>query len=1145
MKLKLTSYLTLFVCLSAFAQTKKSALSDGDIYKIAVKETGMTRLDYAFLKNELKISNLDQIDPRTIKVLGNGGGILPESNAISRADDVWENAIFVEGEADGKFDAGDYILFYAVGADRWQFNRSDLTYSRPKNIYSDAAYYFVKIGSGNGKRVSTPPSVSTPVFTSTTFNNYGRFEEDKVNLLAGNPLNNTPGGGKDWFGDAFNQNLERTYSDKFGFTNVALDTVTVRSRMAASSPNFSKFSVTVGTETASNTISSVVFSGPDDTYATDAYINHRFVAKTADPLAVKVKYEDGNRAWLDFVEINCRQKLSFTSPQMSFRDTRTLGKSISRFQLENANTNVQIWEVSDVQNVQSQSLTLSGATASFNANTEGGIPREFVAFDKSQNGNFQKPVAVGKINNQNLHAFDNIDVLIVYHKEFEAAAKKLANHRRQVSGYQVEIAEIAQVYNEFSSGALDPAAIRDMARMLWKRNPTKFKYLLLLGDGSFDYKRIYPLGTLTPSDFIPSYQNFDSFDALNAFPSDDFFALLGDTEGVNLAGDLDIGVGRIPCKTAREANDVVEKLIRYDSPKAFGDWRNRVVFSADNGDYSLHQDQADGIANSVFNRYRNLNLEKLYVDAFKLDVSAGGTRVPQLNEAMNQAQFNGFLAYCYLGHGGSKGLAQERILMNEDLQSWRNTNRLPLLITATCSFTGFDQYKEVSAGESALLNPLGGAIALFSTTRAVFANSNEDLTKAVFNQIFEKKSGLPQTVGGILQRAKNASNTGGNGNKFALFGDPSMRLALPRYDVATTKINGKTASAANKDTVRALQKVTVEGTILGDNGAILTDFNGTIFPTVYDKVLTLKTLGQTIGNDISYARDYTLQRNIIFKGAASVKNGIWKFSFIVPKDIDYTFGAGKISYYATDSLTVDASGSYEGFSVGGTDPSVVTDNKPPKVEVFIENWDWKTGNTITNRNPIALVRISDDNGINIAGTSIGHDLTGTLNEARNPLILNNFYEAAKDDPSTGYVRYPLSNLAVGTYQLRVKAWDVSNNAGEGTTEFIVAENASNALQNVLAYPNPASSLVNFKFEHNLSGSNYTAKVEVFSLTGQLIGSINQAVSPINNIVEGLQWTAPPTLASGFYTFRITLSAKDVKNKTQSVLSKFEKLVLIK
>lgn len=1124
--------------------TRESALKDGDIYKIAIKETGVFKLDYNFLKNQLKITNIDQIDPRTIKVFGNGGGMLPEANSADRPDDLIENHIVIAGEADGKFDAGDYILFYGVGPDKWYFDAKTQEFNRPKNVYANETHYFIKISAGNGQRLTNQNSIANTVYTSLGFNDYARFEEDKINLFASQPCNCTQGTGKLWFGDAFVSSVqERTYNDKFKFSNIiASDSVRIKAQLAAISNEFSVFTVSSSGQNFSGNIYS---SGSDPVEGDIAYLGStsgRFIP-TGDNLDIKVNYPAvrSNQGWLDFIQVNVRRRLVLSEAQMSIRDVKSLSYTSTNFNVSNINNNTLVWDITNPQKPKNQELTLSGNQLNFGTTTLNTL-KEFAIFDK--NASLLTPTAIGKISNQNLHSIDNIDLLIVYHKDFEAATKKLAEHRRTQSGLNVAIAEVSEIYNEFSSGALDPSAIRDFARLLFMRN-SRFKYMLLMGDGSFDYKRIYALGSLQPSDFIPPYETDYAFNAIDSYPSDDYYALLSDNEGSeHLEGDLDIAVGRIVCKTATEADAVVAKIINYEKPNSLGDWRNRATFLADDEDGNAHMNDADRIADLAIKESKNLNIDKYYVDAFPQVVSAGGTRVPALNDAVYQSQFKGVLTMCYLGHGGPKRLAQEAVITREELDSWRNFNKLPLFITATCSFCGYDNPKEEAAGERALLNPNGGAVALLSTVRAVYANSNAELTTAVVDTLYKKVNNTPQTVGEIITSAKNASKTGKNGNKFTLIGDPSMRLALPRYTVFTSKINGKTATNSSLDTVKALQKITIEGTILDDNGQILKNFNGTIYPTVYDKASTLRTLGQ---DPSSYVRDFTVQRNIIFKGAATVKNGEWKFSFTVPKDIDYTFGTGKISYYATDNVT-DAAGHFEQIIIGGTDPSVSTDKQAPLVQVYMNDDNFAFGG-MTDPNPTLYVKLSDNNGINIAGTSIGHDLAGTLNDSKNTIQLNNFYEAVKDDPTKGTVRYPLSKLEIGRHKIKVKAWDIANNAGEGYTEFIVNSDAKAALAHVLNYPNPFSTKTKFQFEHNLVGQDLKVRVNIFTVSGKLVKTIDQLVNAESYRITDIEWDGKDeyggTLARGIYLYKVKLIGRDSKGNKTTAESEFEKLVILK
>lgn len=1120
---------------------RQSALRDGDIYKIAVKNTGIHKLDYNFFKNDLKL-NPDQIDPRTVKILGNGGGMLPEKNNAPRLDDVVENAIEFVGGEDGKFDPQDYILFYGIGADKTYYDATTRELYRPKNIYSDKSFYFVKISAGNGVRIANKTNILATNYTTNTFSELVRLEEDKFNLLYYNRSNSSTGSGKLWVGDIFNEAAKtRTY------TTIAPNVVRteggiLRANYATASELDSRFSLQVAGQSFETFMP---FSRPNSTEDRYGSANSLFsnFNPNSDTLQFVVTYfpQSGGEGWLDWIQANLRRSLTLSNQPLQFRDIRSLSYINTTFQLANASQGWYIWDVTNAQNALNQEFTLiNGNQISFGSATATNL-REFVAFRREFE--FLKPEAQGRIDNQNLHAFDNLDFLVVYHKNFEAAAKRLAIHRKTFSNINVEAVDVTQVYHEFSSGATDLTAIRDMARMLHERS-ARFKYLLLVGDGTFDARNIIPTGQLQASNFISAYETDESLDALNAFPSDDYFGLLSPTEGGNIgfavgnAGDLDIAVGRFPCKTAEEADNIVNKIIRYDTnPVMLGDWRNRSVFMGDDGDGNIHTGDADAIASKVAQNHRLLNIDKLYIDAYAREVSAGGARVPDLNTALYNNQFSGMLTLCYLGHGGAKGLAQERILMREDLESWRNQNNPPLLVTATCSFAPYDNSKEVSAGEAALLNPNGGAIALYATTRAVFASANRVLTELVFDTIFYKSQNRAQTIGEIFMEAKNKSGTGDNGQKFTLLGDPAMRLALPRHQIAVTSINAKAT-----DTLRALQRVTVEGFVKGDNHLILSNFNGKLSATVFDKPFVLRTLGQSSG---SYVRDFVVQRNIIFKGTATVQNGRFRFTFVVPRDINYDFGKGKISLYAHNNDNLDATGSFEDFVIGGTAANI-TDNQPPKVEVFMNDDKFVYGG-LTNESPSIFAKISDDNGINVSGISVGHDLTGNLNETRNNIILNNFYEAATDDHTRGTVRYPLSKLAEGEYAVRIKAWDVANNSGEGMTRFIVAASGQAALSRVLNYPNPFSTKTQFQFDHNLANQNMQVQVQIYTVAGRLVKTIDETVLAAGHRVSNLAWDGRDefgnVLASGVYIYKIKIRALNAT--ATEAESQFEKLVIIK
>ncbi len=1124
--------------------TFTSALNSGTIYKFGVAQSGVYKLDYGFLKNELGISNLDNVDPRTIRVFGNGGGMLPERNSDLRADDLIENAVFVDGESDGKFDQGDYILFYAVGPDPWVYRPGTLDpeLTVRKHLYDTRGWYFIKTGDGNGLRMTEQASVPASVVTEE-FDDFRRLEDDKVNLL--DFSTSGQGSGKKWFGDYFYQTRERSYNVEF--PNVVTGSAArVRAEFAGRSGVSSVVKLTAGTTTFSRTINGVNVSNNEASFAALGVLQGSF-QPTGDQVEVKIQYPEvaqQSEGWLDFIEINARRQLKMSGSIMEFRDLRSLAQAATTFRLSGlkSTTGLTIWDISNAQMPLVQQKTQSNGTAEFGANTS--TLRSFVAF--YSDATFPKPETVsGKLPNQNIHALENLHMAIVYHPDFEAQANQLAEHRKSFSGLEVATVNIFQLYNEFSSGAKDPVAIRDFAKMLYERNPNQFEYLLLLGDGSFDPKN--NTNSTANADYIPVFETPESFSPITAYPSDDFFALLSDNEGGSLTGALDIAAGRITVGTSSEAQIVIDKIMAYDkSPSTLGDWHLRTVFLADDEDNDVHLGQAEDLANMTAATEDWFNVSKIYFDAYQQVATSGGQRYPDAQLAINADVFKGALLLQYIGHGGPRGLAQERVVTNNDIAGWENPGRYPLIITATCSFGGYDDYSLITGGEQALLKNNSGAVALFTTVRAVFIGGNNILTDAVQKFIFKRVNGQYRSIGDILKDAKNSlTSDQDNARRFTLLGDPAMFLALPEYRVATTKINDREVTVGVMDTLKALMKVKIEGVVTDTLGSLLSSFNGKVFVSVFDKAQELQTLGQ---DETSSVRKFKVQRNIVFKGSATVNSGRFAIEFIVPKDINYVYGIGKISYYAENGTPLDAAGADENIVIGGN-ANLIQDDKPPVVMPFLNTDAFVTGG-ITNNSPRVLIRCSDDYGMNVTGTSLGHDLTAVLDgNVLETIVLNDFYVSEQDNFRRGQAIFPLRNLAPGRHTLHVKGWDIANNPGEGYTEFVVAEDGKAALDHVLNYPNPFTTNTYFQFEHNLAGQLLDVQISIFTVSGKLVKTIQHSAATDGFRVADIQWNGlddyGDRLARGVYLYRVKVRGTDLSGATATAESDFEKLVILK
>ena len=1134
-----------------------SVLRQGDWFRIEVNQPGIHKITRAFLADELDI-NLDGVDPRNIAVYGQArSGHLPELINDDAPDDLTELAITIDGESDGRFDGGDFILFYAHGPDDVRYDEDQDRFFYQKNIYSRTNHYFIRIGGAPGRRVSELPSASATV-TTDAYDALYHFEEDKFNVL--HELGgNAHGSGQTWYGDFFKVAREKTYPNLFRVPGiVTTETHFLRAAMGLRTDVASRFRIDVnGQELISSSARRVNIGAHEQQDAIyNAGINTG-IQLTNEVINVTVDYPTPagagtSEAYIDYIELRARRRLQFGNlNQFTFRDPRSRDQNAVRYAFTDFPDGARVWRIDGADTRAAQ----VGGDRSFSA-AAGGRLYEYVAFRPG--GELPAPVRGNRVDNQNLHATADAEMLIVTHPDFLTQAERLAEHRRAHNGLNVVVATTEQVYNEFSSGRDDVSAIRNLAWMVHQRNPD-FRYLLLFGDGSFDHRNLLELGT----NYIPTYQHDGRVTEVNSFPADDFYGIFTEaTRNQPLEPDLSIAVGRLPVKTSDEAVEVVRKLIRYDTdPSTFGDWRTRMAFVGDDEDGGQHTIDVNRVANAVQARKPDLNFDKLYFDLFPQQSLSAGDRYPDISEGLDRAIFRGALAVTYLGHGGPRGWAQERVLTIPQIRNWtRPPNsedpiQPPVFITATCTFSNYDDGAFTSAGEEALLTPNGGVAALLTTTRPVFANRNFQLTSNTVEAMTERENGSWRAIGDVIRIAKNQIsgpttstrldfNTE-NARKFTLLGDPAMVIAFPEHSVRTTHVNDQPISAERSDTARALQQLKISGEVTDLNGNLLSDFNGQVFPTIYDKPITVKTLSQDPGSpEVSV----DVQRNIVFRGRATVTNGKFTFEFVVPRDINYAFGPGKISYYAADrSAFTDAAGFYDGLIIGGTDESATDNDEGPIVEVFMNDEDFVAGSEV-DEDPVLLVNLADDLGINVTGNSIGHDLEATIDEdTRNAIVLNDYYEADVDDFKKGKVRYPLFDLEPGLHTITVRAWDVANNSSIGKTDFIVAADGEDAIRRVLNYPNPFTDRTCFQFDHTLVGQEVEAIVQIYTVAGRLVKTLEKPFSFSDGTVrrdDCIEWDGlddfGDELAKGVYLYQVRLRG----DGANVVNSEMQKLVIL-
>jgi hypothetical protein len=723
----------------------------------------------------------------------------------------------------------------------------------------------------------------------------------------------------------------------------------------------------------------------------------------------------------------------------------------------------------------------------------------------------------------------------VVHPKFLSQANELADFHRSTYNYKVHVVTTQQVYNEFSGGNQDITAIKTFMKMFYDRagfDDSKMPdYLLLFGDASYDYK--YRISGNT--NFVPAYQSVNSTQPTRSYISDDYFGFLDDSESDALTSSLDIGIGRFPVRSIQEANNVVRKIKRYhERPDVLNPWRSWLAFVGDDEDARIHMRDCDDLAKNVQNNNPIYNLNKIYFDAYPQLTTAAGDRYPQVNEAITDAVTRGSLIVTYVGHGGETGWGHERVLTVPEINAWSNDDRYSLFLTATCEFSRFDDPQRTSGGEFTFLNPDGGGIALLTTTRLVYSSPNKELADTFFDHVFNKVNGEYPTLGDLLRLSKDPNNinnaNGVNYRNFALLGDPGIRLAYPDYQVMTTSV---------PDTLKALEKVTITGYVADANGQKLSSFNGLVYPTVFDSPREIETLN----NDNAGAFKFSTQTSPVFRGKASVTNGEFSFTFVVPKDIRFEAGVGRISYYAENG-SLDAMGYDDQFFIGGRADSSAQDNRGPDVNLWMNNEQFVIGG-ITDESPVLLAKVFDENGINTVGNGIGHDIVAVLDEnTANAIVLNDYYESETDAYQRGEIRYPFSELEEGKHTLSLKVWDVYNNSGESNTEFVVANSADFAIKNVLNYPNPFTTNTEFHFDHNAPDQALGIRIQIFTVAGKLVKTIDANYLSDGYHVGPIRWNGlddyGDNIGRGTYVYRVEVTAPSGAKVTE-----YEKLVILK
>jgi hypothetical protein len=1114
-----------------------SVLSTGDWYQFYIEKSGVYKVSKAFLQ-QLGI-NTSGIDPKKIKIYGNGGRMLPLSNATYYPTDLTENAIQIIGENDGVFNDEDYILFYAEGIDTWsQESQTNV------NLYDSKSYYYITVQGNDGKRIQnlTQPSGNITLNLSA-FDDHQFHELDLINI---GKL------GRQWFGEVFDINQDQEFS--FNFPNIDTSTpIKLRINSASVAYTTTSFKVLAnGQDVGTMSFPALVQYSGIIFYESSLPANTTF--PSSESVKIKLSYNNngvpGSKGYLDKIMLTAKRNLQGYGKQFLFQyDLSNSSLGIVNYTISNAAGISQIWDVTDIYNVAKIENT-NQASFSFKANL--GELRKYVAIDALD---YYTPLKTSKtkIANQNLKGtlfknaqgqFQDIDYVIITPAFLSVQADKLANFHRTYSNLNVKVIQLETIYQEFSSGKQDIAAIRNCIKYIYDNASApekKIKYVNLFGDASYDYKNRISNNT----NIVPIYHALNSnTTGESSYASDDFFGLMDASEGNigSFYGGIDIAVGRMINDNTSQADEMVNKVIEYYDVKSYGGWRNNYVMISDDSDKSSDvslQNRQNNLADKITTEKPFLNVNKILLDSYTQEASAGGSRYPKSRTDLFSAFEKGALVFNYLGHGGEDGLASERLWEKSDGQNLINQYKYPLFITITCDFSRFDNPSRPTAGEYTYWNPKGGAISMITTIREIGQFSAENFNDVLAKYLFSYGSNQYTSIAESLRLSKN-SNPNSSTNVVFYLGDPALMLAIPKPKIRLSKVNDIPVSQPIDD-FKSLAKMKISGEITDENNIPLTNYNGELSMAIFDKYITRSTLNN---DGYSPAMPFNVLGETIFRGNASVVNGQFEFSFIVPRDIRVPLGNGKISFYSKKNQSFENQTGYDtSIKVGGINENAVADNISPRVKLYMNDETFVSGGT-TNESPFLVANLEDESGINTA-SGIGHDIIAILDgDVDNPYILNEYYQTNLNDFTKGTLRFPLRNLAVGLHTVTFKAWDVYNNPITAEIQFVVVGNESITLTHVLNYPNPFVNYTEFWFSHNRPYEPLEVQVQVITITGKVVWTRNQIVTTEGFLSKEITWDGKDDfgnkIGKGVYVYKLTVKS----NLTNSKTEKFEKLVIL-
>lgn len=1041
--------------LSGYAAS--SRLASGKWRKVSVSESGM----HFISKAQLKSWGFN--DPAKVIVAGYGAAGIPDLlSASTYIDDLPE--VQCEYTPDG-------IYFYAVGPQIIAKDEAGHVIGS-LNPYTSKGYYYI----GEGSPVREIPMEGRGEIAEDALTTYTALVHHEVDRVS---YGNT---GTRFFGEDFRfttvQDFPFALKDAVDGTDAW-----VYAAVASRSASRTSYSLTANGESVSVALNAT----PGADYGVAGSVGKEFPLK-GEQFTLRVAFSGGTNlsaANLDAISINYLRHLKLNDGIASFTVSSTA------VALGGADESTRVWDVTNPLSIIRMSVKGDGAAIYWINDYTG--QRNYAAWNNG--AKLLSVVDEGIVQNQDIHSLQTPDMVIITVPEFAAMARQIAELHAKCDCMKVEVVMQQDIFNEFSSGATDPGAFRRFLKMLYDRGAdgnVKLRYALFLGRGTFDIRGVTPGGAAMVEPVMPVWQSPESLSETVSFTTDDYFAFLEDNSGARPGADkYCIAVGRIPARNREEAQAYVDKLLGYVTAPPAGEWHNRVIMTADDGDRAIHMTQADELVEAMKGNPlgRNMVYDKVYIDAYPL---VGGV-CEEGRDKLHRLLDSGASWWTYTGHANKYYLTGQGILTLNDINAMSN-RYLPVFFGATCFFMQWDGFEQ-SGAEKMFFRPKGGVIAAITATRPVFISENSLMSRALGREAFATDSdGKPLAIGDILRNAKNrlgaqAGTSNTNKLRYALMGDPAMRVASGSYHAAVTEINGLDVNSAVEDIVLSgRENVHVKGRIENAEGKPVKDFDGTVQLTLYDAETSVTTIGRNIDNTSGLSIVFDEHGERLFSGRDSVIAGDFDIRIAMPAELADNYRNALMSLNARSISGSDAVGTFSDFYVFGSDENAPEDTIPPVISKFYINHPSFVDGDRVNESPVVFAEVSDNIAVNLSTAGIGRAMTLKLDGVTTLVNVANYFTPYADGTPGGIIAYPLSSLSEGKHDLSLRVFDTSGNNTEATINFIVDPLAEPEIYDVYTDANPASIEANFYINHNRPDEILTVTLSVYNLMGSLVWS---------------------------------------------------------